>query len=147
MNSLFSQLGPLSMFVLISWLLQVAVHLWATGEGTLSSCSLLVLHDLASFFGQESYENCLKGTYKAFISRCKIVDSTSLKHIEYIKASFIELCSIDMQKSVKVALASAQKLSLILKLGLQTKKVFGLLTIIGSKLYWFMPKRVFILVI
>ncbi|XP_057521074.1 protein REBELOTE isoform X2 [Amaranthus tricolor] len=103
-------------------LTEVAVHLWATGEGTLSSCSFLVLRDLASFFGQESYENCLKETYKAFISRCKVVDSTSLKHIEFMKASFIELCSIDMQKSVKVALASAQKLSLILKLGLQTKK-------------------------
>ncbi|XP_048494923.1 protein REBELOTE isoform X2 [Beta vulgaris subsp. vulgaris] len=103
-------------------LIEVAVHLWATGGGTLSSCSFFVLHDLASLFGHNSYDICLKKTYKAIISRCKVVDPKSLKHIEYIKNSFVELCSIDLQKSVKLALASAQKLAMILKLGLQNKE-------------------------
>uniref|UniRef100_A0A803NDE6 Nucleolar complex protein 2 homolog n=1 Tax=Chenopodium quinoa TaxID=63459 RepID=A0A803NDE6_CHEQI len=92
----------------------VAVHLWATGGGNLSSCSFNVLRDLASHFGHDSYDKCLKKTYKAIISRCKVVDPSNLNHIEYIINSFVELCSIDLQKSIKVALASAQKLAVIL---------------------------------
>lgn len=103
-------------------LTEVAVHLWATGGGTLSSSSFLILHDLASAHGHDSYDRCLKKTYKAIISRCKVVDPTSSKHIDYIKSSFVELCSIDLQKSVKVALASAQKLANILQLGFQTNE-------------------------
>ncbi|XP_021715811.1 nucleolar complex protein 2 homolog isoform X1 [Chenopodium quinoa] len=105
-----------------SKLTEVAVHLWATGGGNLSSCSFNVLRDLASHFGHDSYDKCLKKTYKAIISRCKVVDPSNLNHIEYIINSFVELCSIDLQKSIKVALASAQKLAVILKLGLQTKE-------------------------
>ncbi|KAL2896486.1 Nucleolar complex protein 2-like protein [Bienertia sinuspersici] len=103
-------------------LTEVAVHLWATGVGTLSSCSFFVIRDLASALGHDSYDRCLKKAYKAIISRCRVVDSSTLKHIEYIKNSFVELCSIDLQKSVKVALASAKKLAVILQMGLQTKE-------------------------
>lgn len=107
---------------LLCKLTEITVHLWATGGGTLSSCAFLVLCDLASIFGHESYDKCLQKTYKAIVSRCKVVDPASLNHIEYIKNSFVELCSIDLQKSVKLAVASVQKLALILQLGLKTKE-------------------------
>ena len=102
--------------------LQVAVHLWATGGGALSSCSFLLLHDVASFLDQDCYDRCLKKTYTTILSRSKVVDPTCLKHIEYLKNSFIELCSIDLLRSIQLAMMSTQKLARIFQLGLQTKK-------------------------
>ncbi|XP_056697188.1 protein REBELOTE isoform X2 [Spinacia oleracea] len=123
LNRLRVSLVLFAAFPSLQWkLTEVAVRLWATGGGTLSSCSFLVLRDMSSTFGNDFYDKCLKKTYKAVISRCKAVDPSSINHIEYIKNSYVELCCIDLQRSVKVALASAQKLAAILQLGLQSKE-------------------------
>ncbi|KAK9684024.1 hypothetical protein RND81_10G181300 [Saponaria officinalis] len=103
-------------------LFEVVVRLWATGGGTISTCSFVVIRGIASSLGNDSYEKCLKKTYKAILSCCKIVDPARLKHLEYLKTSFVELCSIDFQTSANVVLASIQKLAKIVQLGLQTKE-------------------------
>lgn len=103
-------------------LMEVAVHLWATGGGALSSCSFLLLQDVASFLDQDCYDRCLKKTYTTILSCSKVVDPTCLKHIEYLKNSFIELCSIDLLRSIQLAMMSTLKLARIFQLGLQTKK-------------------------
>ncbi|KAH9604757.1 hypothetical protein KSS87_018991 [Heliosperma pusillum] len=103
-------------------LIEVSVHLWATGSGSLSACSFVVLRGIASFLGDDSYDKCLKKTYKAILSCSKIMSPARLEHLEYLKNSFVELCSIDLQISAKVVLASTQKLAKIVQLGLQTKE-------------------------
>ncbi|XP_074276358.1 protein REBELOTE [Silene latifolia] len=103
-------------------LIEVSVHLWATGSESLSACSFVVLRGIASFLGDDSYDKCLKKTYKAILSCSKIVSPARLKHLEYLKSSFVELCSIDFQISAKVVVASIQKLAKIVQLGLQTKE-------------------------
>ncbi|KAL9226971.1 hypothetical protein vseg_002723 [Gypsophila vaccaria] len=103
-------------------LLEVTVRLWATGGEALSTCAFVVLRGIACSLSNESYDKCLKRTYKAILSCCQIVDPARLKHLEYLKNSFVELCSIDFQTSANVVLASTQKLAKIVQLGLQTKE-------------------------
>ncbi|GAB4854910.1 hypothetical protein Ancab_023497 [Ancistrocladus abbreviatus] len=107
---------------LLRRLIQVSVNLWATGGGTLSSSSFHVIFDVASLFGSDWYDNCLKKVYKAFMARCRVMEVVNLNHVQSLRDSFVELCSIDMQKSVSLALLSIQKLAKIFQLGLQTKK-------------------------
>ncbi|GAB2215596.1 hypothetical protein Droror1_Dr00019985 [Drosera rotundifolia] len=89
--------------------------------GTVSSCAFRIICDVASF-GPEHYENCLKKVYKAFIARCRGSGSANLNHINSLRESCVELCSIDLQKSVGLALLSVKKLTKIFQLGLRTKK-------------------------
>jgi len=77
---------------------------------------------MASLFNQDCYDKCLKKTYRAILSRSKVVDATCLEHIEFLKNSFVELCSIHLQRSIQLATISIQKLARIFQLGLQTKR-------------------------
>ncbi|XP_052199584.1 protein REBELOTE isoform X2 [Diospyros lotus] len=107
---------------LLHRLIKVSVHLWATGQGVLSSCSFLVLRDLAVAFSLECFDICFTKTYKAYISRCKVVDSVNSRHIQFLRNSLVELCSLDVHKSCNKAFVSIQHLAKILKQGLRTKK-------------------------
>ncbi|GMH10529.1 hypothetical protein Nepgr_012370 [Nepenthes gracilis] len=107
---------------LLHKLIQVAVNLWTTGGGTLSSCSFLIISDVASFFGSDFYDVCLKKMYRAFMGRCRVVEPMNIKDVESLRDSFLELCSMDLQKSVSLAMSSIQKLARIFQLGLKTKK-------------------------
>ncbi|KAE8669214.1 Nucleolar complex protein 2 isoform 4 [Hibiscus syriacus] len=107
---------------LLQRLIKIAVHLWVTGEGTLASHSFLVIKDVASVFSSDCFDSCLIKTYKAFIGHCKFVDPVSSKHIQFLRNSFIELCSQDVQNSSKKAFVCVEHLSKILQTGLQTKK-------------------------
>lgn len=104
--------------------MQISVHLWATGKGTLSACSLLIIKDVAVVFNSNCFETCMIKAYKAFIDHCKFVDPVLFKHQQFLKSSFIELCSQDLQKVYSKAVISIQQLAKILQLGLRTKKVF-----------------------
>ncbi|GAB2223186.1 hypothetical protein Droror1_Dr00017324 [Drosera rotundifolia] len=106
---------------LLRKLLQFAVNLWMASCGTVSSCAFRIIYDVASF-APEHYENCLKKVYKAFIARCRGSGSANLNHINSLRESCVELCSIDLQKSVGLALLSVKKLTKIFQLGLRTKK-------------------------
>lgn len=101
--------------------MQITVHLWATGGGTLSSHAFLVIRDLASVFSSDCFDTCFVKTYKSFIGHCQFVEPVQLKHIEYLRNSFVELCSIDVQKSSSKAMVSICQLGKILHRGLQTK--------------------------
>lgn len=43
-------------------------------------------------------------------------------HIQFLRNSIVELCSMDLQKSSSKALVSLQQLAKVLQLALQTKK-------------------------
>ncbi|XVE75337.1 hypothetical protein DITRI_Ditri12bG0086300 [Diplodiscus trichospermus] len=107
---------------LLHRLIKIAVHLWVTGEGTLASHSFLVIKDVASVFSSDCFDSCLIKTYKAFVGHCKLVDAISSKHIQFLRNSFIELCSQDVQNSSRKATVCIEQLSKILQTGLRTKK-------------------------
>lgn len=107
---------------LLGRLIKISVHLWATGKGTLSACSLLIIKDVAVVFNSNCFETCMIKAYKAFIDHCKFVEPVLFKHQQFLKSSFIELCSQDLQKAYSKAVVSIQQLAKILQLGLRTKK-------------------------
>ncbi|KAL9365482.1 hypothetical protein Peur_043355 [Populus x canadensis] len=107
---------------LLGRLIKISVHLWATGKGTLSACSLLIIKDVAVVFNSNYFETCMIKSYKAFIDHCKFVDPVLFKHQQFLKSSFIELCSQDLQKAYSKAVVSIKQLAKILQLGLRTKK-------------------------
>ncbi|KAM7499175.1 hypothetical protein LguiA_023589 [Lonicera macranthoides] len=101
---------------LLRRLIEITVHLWATGGGALSQCSFLIIRDVADVF---SFDTCLMKTYKAYIARCKVLEIVNIRPIEFLRNSFVELCSIDVHKSSSMALVSIQQLAKILQQGLQ----------------------------
>ncbi|XP_021296107.1 nucleolar complex protein 2 homolog isoform X1 [Herrania umbratica] len=107
---------------LLHRLIKIAVHLWVTGEGCLASHSFLVIRDVASVFRSDCFDSCLIKTYKAFIGHCKFVDPVSSKHMQFLRNSFIELCSQDVQNSSSKAMVCVEQLAKILQMGLRTKK-------------------------
>uniref|UniRef100_A0A5B7C525 Nucleolar complex protein 2 homolog n=1 Tax=Davidia involucrata TaxID=16924 RepID=A0A5B7C525_DAVIN len=107
---------------LLRRLIKITVHLWATGGGALSSCSFLIIQEVASVFSSDCFDAYLIKTYKTYITHCKFVEPVSIKHIQYLRNSFVELCSLDVQKSCSKALVSIQQLAKILQQGLRTKK-------------------------
>ncbi|KAJ8760274.1 hypothetical protein K2173_011686 [Erythroxylum novogranatense] len=106
---------------LLRRLIKVSVHLWAAGQGTLSVHSFLIIHDVAAV-NSECFETCFIKIYGAFIGHCKSLDPVLLKHVRFLKSSFVELCSRNMHKSLSKVENSTQQLVKILQIGLQTKR-------------------------
>ncbi|KAK7364696.1 hypothetical protein VNO80_13437 [Phaseolus coccineus] len=102
-------------------LLKISVHLWATGDGSLSSHSFLIIQDIASMSSSNWFDFCFVKTYKAFISNSQSVER-KLEHIRFLRNSFVELCCLDMQKSSNKAMTCILHLGKILQKGWQTKK-------------------------
>lgn len=102
--------------------MQIAVHLWATGEGTLSSLSFLIIRDLSSMLGSNGFDSCWIKMYKAFIANSKFAEPILHKHMQFLRDSFVELCSLDVHRTTTRAKASIQQLTKILHQGLRTKK-------------------------
>ena len=103
-------------------LMQIAVHLWATGGGTLSSHSFLIIQDVASVFSSNCFDTRFVKTYKAFIGHCQFLDSVLYKHMQFLRNSLVELCSLDVQKSSRKAMVAIKQLAKTLQLGLQMKQ-------------------------
>ncbi|PON58538.1 Nucleolar complex protein [Parasponia andersonii] len=107
---------------LLRRLVMSAVHFWAAGGGSVSSYAFLIIQDLASMYTSDWFDTCFVKTYKSFIGRCHFVEPVQLKHIQFLRNSFVELCTVDVQKSSRKAMVSIQQLAKILHQGLQTKK-------------------------
>ncbi|XP_030930154.1 nucleolar complex protein 2 homolog [Quercus lobata] len=107
---------------LLRRLIKIAVHLWATGGGALSSHSFLIIKDVASVFSSNCFDTCFVKTYKAFIGHCQFLESAVFKHMQFLRNSLVELCSLDMQKSSRKAMVSIKQLAKTLQQGLQMKK-------------------------
>ncbi|KAF6134358.1 hypothetical protein GIB67_005750 [Kingdonia uniflora] len=103
-------------------LIEVAVHLWATGRGSVSSSSFLIMRNICLLLHPECLRTCLRSSFKAFMVHNKFVDSGNLKHIQFLVKSLVELCSIDVSTSFSKALVSVQQLAKIMQHGLKTKK-------------------------
>ncbi|XP_019442588.1 PREDICTED: nucleolar complex protein 2 homolog [Lupinus angustifolius] len=107
---------------LLRRLLKISVHLWATGDGSLSSQSFLIIRDIASVFSSSCFDSCFVKTYKAFTSHSQFVERRLFEHIQFLRNSFVELCSLDVQKSSNQAMICILHLAKILQKGWQTKK-------------------------
>ncbi|KAL6586470.1 hypothetical protein OROMI_001458 [Orobanche minor] len=92
---------------------QAAVHLWATGGRVLSS---------AAMFSSEYFDTCLSKAFVDFLSLSRVSEITDIKHMQLLRDSMVELCSLDVQKSSAMAVASISHFTKLLKWGLQTKR-------------------------
>ncbi|KAL6209513.1 hypothetical protein ACLB2K_020453 [Fragaria x ananassa] len=107
---------------LLRRLIKIAVHLWATGRGTVSSQSFLIIRDVASLFHSDYFDTCFVKTYKSYLGHCQFVEPSLFQHIQFLRSSIIDLCSVDVQKASSKALVCIQQLSKIMQQGLRTKK-------------------------
>ncbi|KAM6582671.1 hypothetical protein CsatB_009673 [Cannabis sativa] len=107
---------------LLRRLVKIAVHFWATDGGVVSSHAFLIIQDLASVYASNWFDTCFVKTYKSFIGNCQFVEPDQLKHIQFLRNSFVELCSVDVQKSTRKAMVSIQQLAKMLQQAIQTKK-------------------------
>ena len=60
--------------------------------------------------------------YKAVIANCQFAEPILHKHMQFLRDSFVELCSLDVHRSTTRAKVSIQQLTKILHQGLRTKK-------------------------
>lgn len=106
---------------LLHRLIRISINLWATAGGILSSCSLLILRDVASIYNLDCFDTCLSKSYKAFISHYKSVEPTNLRHMQFLRNSIVELCSLDVQRSINIAMVSIHQLAKIMQQAVRTK--------------------------
>ncbi|KAG9159146.1 hypothetical protein Leryth_024890 [Lithospermum erythrorhizon] len=106
---------------LLPRLIKTAVHLWATGGGLLSSASFLIIWDVASIFGSDCFDSCLAKCFLAYSAQCRVPEIVNGSHINFLRNSFVELCSLDMSKSSAKALASIGLLTKMLQWSIVTK--------------------------
>ncbi|KAL6552848.1 hypothetical protein OROHE_008212 [Orobanche hederae] len=92
---------------------EAAVHLWATGGRVLSS---------AARFSSDYFDTCLSKAFVDFLSLSRVSEITDIKHMQLLTDSLVELCSLDVQKSSVMAVASISHFTKLLKWGLQTKR-------------------------
>lgn len=101
--------------------MQISIHLWVTGEETLSQQAFLILKDISMVFNSECFDTCLINMYKAFLHDCDIPKVNSEQRLLFLRDSLVELCSQDMQKSYTKASVSITQLAKLLKMALTTK--------------------------
>ncbi|KAG7565801.1 Nucleolar complex protein 2 [Arabidopsis suecica] len=106
---------------LLKKLIKISVHLWVTGEETLSQQAFLILKDISMVFNSECFDTCLINMYKAFLHDCDIPKANSEQRLPFLRDSLVELCSQDMQKSYTKASVSITQLAKLLKMALTTK--------------------------
>jgi len=106
--------------VLLCKLVQISVHLWVTGEETISQQAFLILKDISMVFNSECFDTCLINMYKAFLHDCDIPKANSEQR-PFLRDSLVELCSQDVQKSYTKASVSITQLAKLLKMALATK--------------------------
>ncbi|TYK14874.1 nucleolar complex protein 2-like protein [Cucumis melo var. makuwa] len=99
-----------------------AIHLWATGEGTISSLSFLIIREMSSVLGSNVSDTCWIKMYKAVIGNCQFAEPILHNHMQFLRDSFVELCSLDVHRSTTRAKVSIQQLTKILNQGLRMKK-------------------------
>lgn len=107
---------------LLQRLIKTTIHLWATGGGMLSLASFLIILDVASLFTTDCFDNCLAKAFVAYLARSRATDTVNNKHLHFLRNSLVDLCSLDVQKSLSKATLSVRQLAKILQWGLRTKK-------------------------
>ncbi|KAK6789376.1 hypothetical protein RDI58_013175 [Solanum bulbocastanum] len=107
---------------LLQRLIKTTIHLWATGGGMLSSASFSIVLDVASIFTTDCFDNCLAKAFVAYLAQSRATDIVNNKHLQFLRNSLVDLCSLDVQKSLSKATVSVRQLAKVLQWGLRTKK-------------------------
>ncbi|KAJ3674507.1 hypothetical protein LUZ60_005123 [Juncus effusus] len=103
-------------------LIKILVNFWASGDESLSKSSILLIKDICSKLPSEFHTICMNAMYKTFISRCKFVEESNLKHIEFLMESVLEIFALDLQKSYPVAASSLRQLAAVVQKAIKSKK-------------------------
>ncbi|XP_059308314.1 protein REBELOTE isoform X1 [Lycium ferocissimum] len=107
---------------LLQRLIKTTVHLWATGGGMLSSASFSIIRDVASLFTTDCFDTCLAKAFVGYLAQSRATEIVNNKHLQFLRNSLVDLCSLDVQKSLSKATVSVRQLAKILQWGLRTKK-------------------------
>ncbi|KAJ4781073.1 hypothetical protein LUZ62_065330 [Rhynchospora pubera] len=110
-------------------LIKILVRFWSTGEDQLSTSAFLLMKEVASQLSSDYFNICMKAMYRTFVARCKFVDDSNLARIDFMKSSFLEITSLDVQQSYLVAVSSLQRLGDVVKHSSTTKKKEDLMKI------------------
>ncbi|XP_031505462.1 protein REBELOTE isoform X2 [Nymphaea colorata] len=105
---------------------KIAINLWATGGGSVSSMALLLILDMAVYLKTEVYDSFLIDTYRTFMAHCKFGEPENEKHIQFLADSVVELYSLDVAKSYHKASILMQHLSRVLRPAFKRKNKEGL---------------------
>ncbi|XP_010427325.1 PREDICTED: nucleolar complex protein 2 homolog [Camelina sativa] len=105
---------------LLKKLIKISIHLWVTGEHTLSKQAFLILKDISMVFNSECFDTCLVNMYKAYLHECDFPTANS-ERLLFLRDFLVELCSQDVQKSYTKASVSITQLAKLLKMALITK--------------------------
>ncbi|KAL3523458.1 hypothetical protein ACH5RR_016292 [Cinchona calisaya] len=123
MNQLRASLILFTVFPsLLQRLIKTTVHLWATGEGILSSASFLIIRDVAAVFSTDYFDTCVAKIFTAYMSQSRVSEIVNTRHMQFLANSIVEICSLDVQNLSAKVQKSISQLSRILQWGLQTKK-------------------------
>lgn len=101
---------------------QTTIHLWATGGGMLSSASFSIVRNVAYLFTADCFDNCLAKAFVAYLAQSRATEIVNNKHLQFLRNSLVDLCSLDVQKSLSKATVSVRQLAKVLQWGLRTKK-------------------------
>lgn len=104
------------------FLKQTTIHMWATGEGVLSSASFLIIRDVAAVFSADYFDICVAKTFTAYMSQSRVSEIVNTRHMQFLANSIVEICSLDVQNLSAKVLKSICQISRILQWGQQTKK-------------------------
>jgi nucleolar complex protein 2 len=80
------------------------------------------MKEAASLLSSDYPKIYMKAMYRTFIARCKFVEESNFRRIEFLKSSFLEMTPLDVQQSYIFAISSLQQLASVVKQGLRTKK-------------------------
>ncbi|KAF3783571.1 Nucleolar complex protein [Nymphaea thermarum] len=105
---------------------KIAINLWATGGGSVSSMAFLLILDMAVHLNTEVYDSFLIDTYRTFMGHCKFGEPENEKHIQFLADSVVELYSLDVAKSYPKASVLMQHLSMVLRPAFKRKNKEGL---------------------
>ncbi|KAM3202592.1 nucleolar complex-associated protein 2 isoform X1 [Capsicum annuum] len=107
---------------LLQRLIKTTIHLWATGGGMLSSASFSIVRNVAYLFTADCFDNCLAKAFVAYLAQSRATEIVNNKHLQFLRNSLVDLCSLDVQKSLSKATVSVRQLAKVLQWGLRTKK-------------------------
>lgn len=88
----------------------------------LASASFSIVRDVASLFTTDCFDNCLAKAFVAYLAQSRATEIVNNKHLQFLRNSLVDLCSLDAQKSLPKATASVRQLSKILHWALRSKK-------------------------
>jgi hypothetical protein len=109
-------------------ILKVVLHFWGSGGGPLSVVSFLFTQYMILHLVFDCLDPYLKSIYKVFAVNYKLVNTTNLQQIEFLKNCVVELYGVDLSNAYQHVFTFINQLGMVLRRALTSNtKVSSLL--------------------